>query len=263
MRLMTVDIQSERLKGLIAASWDAYEQLAGERFVVQPAIPILFFGDSKQYFASPLKVITVGLNPSKSEFPIGNRFLRFPAVSRLATDSGSCDLSRHLEALDSYFEAEPYKQWFGSLEPILNGLDSSYYCKKRNRALHTDLCSPIATDPTWTDLSKEIRLLLEPDGIMIWHSLVEILQPDIILISIAERNLTQIRFPVYTAPEVIWKLDRARPYLVTGRTLSLDSSKRSVMVFGRAANKPFGTVSNADKLKMGAAIKQWYDAPST
>jgi hypothetical protein len=49
-------------------------------FVVDPAIPILFFGNSNRYFKSPLRVITVGKNPSNEEFPKDDPFSRFPEM---------------------------------------------------------------------------------------------------------------------------------------------------------------------------------------
>ena len=54
---------------LAAQAWRLYRAIdaSGASFLVRPSIPILFFGDSEQYFASPLRVITVGLNPSRSE----------------------------------------------------------------------------------------------------------------------------------------------------------------------------------------------------
>lgn len=43
-------------------------------------MPILFFGDGNEYFSSELKVITLGLNPSRAEFPEEDRFQRFGAA---------------------------------------------------------------------------------------------------------------------------------------------------------------------------------------
>ncbi len=36
--------------------------------VVHPSMPILYYGDLDRYFASELRIITVGLNPSREEF---------------------------------------------------------------------------------------------------------------------------------------------------------------------------------------------------
>jgi hypothetical protein len=219
--------QTIMLEELIGKSWDEFERLDGKRFVVRPSIPIPFFGDSIRYFQSELKVVTVGLNPSKSEFPMENPFLRFPKASACTPNSRRCDLSQHLAALDDYFRTMPYGQWFGSLEPILNGMNSSYYDNRPNAALHTDLGSPVATDPTWSRLNRYERSILEPEGAVIWHSLIEILEPDIILISVAERYLSQIRFSDFATRPIIWELTRARPYRVFANQLLLNTSKTS------------------------------------
>jgi hypothetical protein len=252
-------IRAQDLEELVGKSWTAFKAVAEQPFVVRPSVPIPFFGDSGQYFASELKVLTVGLNPSKQEFPKENPFLRFPLAAPLADESVPYRPSNHLQALDAYFRREPYAPWFGSMESILNGLNASYYNVQTNTALHTDLCSPIATDPTWSKLSKGERSKLEQDGHSLWHLLVDLFEPDIILISIAKRYFEQIRFPC-DVPQVIWELRRTNPYSVVGKWLRLTRDKASLVVFGRAANKPFGTVSRADKLKMGAAIKEWYRA---
>lgn len=243
-----------RLLRLLSRSWRPYDRLNGCHHVVRPAVPILFFGNSEEYFNSELRVITVGHNPSLAEFPDGEPFRRFPCMG-----NGNRGGARHLAALSSYFCTDPYKSWFSSFEPILNGIGSSYYAGRRNAALHTDLCSPIATSPTWSRLCECQRSLLESEGTPLWHSLVEVLKPDVILVSIAQRYLEKIEFPVVNDCEVIWKLGREgrnRPYEVTGRWIRIKRSKRSLLAFGRNVRTPFGSVSNKEKLKMGRAIRR-------
>lgn len=254
--------QSECLCQLLSQSWSAYDRLKTHEYVVHPAIPILFFGDSKRYFLSPLRVITVGLNPSDAEFPKEDRFSRFPNTSTMAADPAQRESPRHLAALDAYFCTNPYRPWFASFEHILNGMDSSYYGGRASTALHTDLCSPIATAPTWAKLSKQQQALLESEGVALWHSLVKALAPDVILVSVAERYLQQIEFRVLAPRRVIWRLDRQRPYEVSGTLIEVQPSKPSLLVFGRAAQRPFGTVSSMKKADMGAAIKESYHAAS-
>ena len=251
----------EKLKQLLDKCWNAFDRLHDEPFVVRPAVPILFFGDSDRYFASPLKVVTVGLNPSLAEFPEHDRFVRFPDARELGGDSDRRNLVQHLEALNSYFRIEPFKRWFASFEPILQGLDASYY-GGTNTELHTDICSPIATDPTWSGLAKDQRVLLQAEGVHIWHSLLEILTPDIIIISVAAEHLKQIRFPFDSPAQEVFTIDRKHPYRVWGRFLTINPPNRCFLVFGRAATTPFGTVLNTDKHKIGAAIREKYSAPS-
>ena len=42
-----------------------FQIVANQSFVVQASIPILYFGDCEAYYQSPIKVVTVGLNPSR------------------------------------------------------------------------------------------------------------------------------------------------------------------------------------------------------
>jgi len=243
--------QSELLQLLTQGSM-SYERSSAHEFVVKPAIPILFFGDSTRYFSSSLRIITVGLNPSGKEFPDLDPFSRFPTVKDATKLTGS----QHLAALDAYFYTNPYQRWFASFEPILNGLGCSYYARQDNPALHTDLCSPIATSPTWAKLSKQQRSLLEAEGLRLWHLLVKALAPDVILISVAERYLKHIQFRSLAHRELIWSLSRQRRFDVWGTLIQVHASKRSLQVFGRAAQTPFGKVSSAKKFEMGAAIKE-------
>ncbi len=226
--------QIERLEDLLAECWSAYQRFAGQRFVVRPSIPILFFGDSRRYFGSGLKVVTVGLNPSDSEFPKKDPFLRFPKARDLGENEKCRTLSLHVESLNDYFRTEPYTRWFRNLEPILNGLDSSYYDRHANSAIHTDLCSPIATEPTWSGLRKDEQEQLELSGFKIWHTLIGILDPDVILISVAKRYVARIEFSLLDPPQVIWELERKNPYQAVGSRLLVSPTKQCLLVFGRA-----------------------------
>jgi len=164
--------------------------------ITSPSIPILYFGDYPAYHKSETKIITVGLNPSHREFPIEDRFLRFRKAEKVSKSSNltHLEIQLFLDSLNDYYKDEPYK-WFGCFEPMLNGLNSSYYDNEYpNRVLHTDICSPLATDITWSKLNDRAQARLSYDGNKIWHSLVDFLAPDFILISVARRHLNKIRF---------------------------------------------------------------------
>ena len=66
-----------KINDLIREVWRIYEDFEDQPFLVNRSMPILFFGDSDHYLSSQLRVITVGLNPSRAEFPEEDRFLRF------------------------------------------------------------------------------------------------------------------------------------------------------------------------------------------
>jgi hypothetical protein len=164
----------------------------------------------------------------------------------------------YLQALNGYFRKppnDPYKRWFNSYEPMLAGLDCSYFGDAPNTALHTDLCSPLATDPTWANLPSEAQIGLIQCGAPLWHSLVEWLSPDLIIASVARSHLNRISFPRQNGWKVIYKVERVNPYSVELTKLKVAESRIASLVFGKAANTPFGTVSNADKRKIGLAVK--------
>ena len=144
---------SSRLADATAQAWQAFDRAVARRCGVEPALPILFFGDLAAYRKSPLRVLTVGLNPSLHEFPADEPFRRFP----LAEDGR--EAPTYLAALSGYFRADPYHNWFRAYESLLAGLGTSYYEGGASTALHTDICSPVATDPTWSRLGKPDRWL--------------------------------------------------------------------------------------------------------
>lgn len=253
---MVTSDRVECLGPLLLRSWIDYDRLKDHKHIVRPAIPILFFGDSNRYLSSPLRVVTVGLNPSSAEFPTDDRFHRFPAMNDAVADVFHRESLRHLAALDSYFRCNPYKRWFASFEPVLRGMGCSFYDDCDNTALHTDLCSPLATSPTWTRLSPHERAHLESEGLGLWHSLITALAPDVILVSVAQRYLNRINFRALTQREIIWRLDRQRPYEVTATQIQiLPTGQQSLLVFGKAAQTPFGKISNVRKAELGALIK--------
>ena len=149
-----------KLSAVVAGAWRSFDSAASLKSRVSPAMPILFFGDFDTYVNSQERVLTVGLNPSRHEFPEGDPFQRFP----LAEDVAAADWQRYLDALSAYFRTRPYAQWFKSFEPLINGMGASYYDGRTSTVLHTDICSPIATDPTWSQLGEADRRVLVDDG---------------------------------------------------------------------------------------------------
>lgn len=147
--------------------------------VVKDSIPIPYFGDVRAFLKSPLKVVTAALNPSNIEFEErGKRCNRFSAPV-----SG---LEQLEEELCQYFKGSPYR-WFGNFEPVLNGLGASYGGKMgcaENTALHLDMCSPIATQKKWSDLSRKEKRYLMPTGREIFEELIKEIKPDIAVMSL-------------------------------------------------------------------------------
>lgn len=231
--------------------WESAKQTAPE-VVVEPSVPILYFGDMDAYLASPIRVATVALNPSRVEFPTEDPFKRFPQAQ------GTNDMRSYLSALNAYFKTDPYRGWFASFEPILNGIGASYYSGEEITAVHTDLCSPVATDPTWSRLDKSTKRELIGPGVQLWHDLIRLVRPDVLLISVARRHLDKIEFARASEAAELHRLEdkRVRPYITQTWEVQIHDDARARVVFGRAANQPFGLVSNQYKRLLGRLLAE-------
>lgn len=239
-------------KKLIGRTIEYYERYKNEKFVISPSLPILYFGDLNAYLQSEYKVLTVGKNPSNNEFKLNDHacysFFRFPLW-----DSYKNNLT---DVLNNYFKVAPLKQWFSSFEPILNGMECSFYNdKKKNIAIHTDICSPLATFPTWSKLNKNEKEMLFKDGFLIWNELVNNLQPDCMLVSVPKELFSKLQCHnkeiLISFTEKKDKSDRKHAYDVCKYDFMLNNGKTVKVIFGNAANKPFDTISIAQKNKIG------------
>jgi hypothetical protein len=219
--------------------------------VVSPSLPILYFGDLTAYKNSNTKVLTVGKNPSNNEFRLKKNesysFVRFPDWN---------ESSRNLlPSLNSYFKYKPLKIWFSSFEPILNGMSTSYYeGDYPNIALHTDICSPLSTDPTWSRLPKQTQMALFNEGVGIWKDLIEELQPDVMLVSVPRALfLSVFKTEGQKLVSFTEKKDGStrKPYVVEVHDYILNSGKGVKVVFGQAANRPFDTIHDLQKKRIG------------
>ena len=250
-----------RLSASVALAWCAFDRASRLPSRVTPAAPILFFGDLDAYRISPLRMLTVGLNPSLHEFPAAEPFRRFP----LAGDSLDREPVRYLDAMSAYFRTDPYRSWFGAFEPLLNGAGSSYYSGMApSTALHTDICSPVASNPTWSRLGSVDRAALEADGSPLWHRLLKVLRPQIVMLSVAKEYLRRIDFEPISEWGTIRDFEhtrsgapRRRPYNVLSRWYQV-CDDRCLFVFGRAAQTPFGLLPDSQKRETGAIALEKY-----
>ena len=246
------------IASLVTDAMHAFGRAKERSCCVQPAVPILFFGDLDAYRNSPLRVLTVGLNPSLHEFPEDEPFRRFPLAA------GACgrDPSRYLEAMSAYFRTDPYRGWFNSYERLLNGMDASYYDGRSSTALHTDICSPVATNPTGSRLGKADRDALAHDGRPLWHGLVEQLRPQVVVLSVARRYLEDIEFDAMNDWEVIHCVRRNTDGSLRRRPYGSPASAGIVPVpcLGRSGPLVTASVTGADianSEKRREAKRQW------
>ena len=163
--------------------------------------------------------------------------------------------------MSSYFLFEPYKTWFNSLESILNGAGASYYpALAASTALHTDICSPVATDPTWCRLPKSEKDVLEKDGSKLWRALLDELRPQIVLVSVARTHLEHNGLGPLSDWEVIFKFENKRDgtpresaYEIRSKWFEI-GRQHSLFVFGQAAQLPFGTLAKPFKHETGEVV---------
>ena len=248
-------MNKSQLGEVVEGAWRCYGRAAALGSAVAPAVPILFFGDVDAYFGSRLRVVTVGLNPSSREFPTDDPLRRFP----LAEGIDRADVERYVDALSAYFRADPYAGWFGAWEPLLNGAGASYYPGAASAALHTDICSPVATDPTWSRLDGGDRRALMDDGVPLWHELLALLRPDLVLVSVARRHLGRVSFeapgrrwePIHTLHYKTDGAPRRRPYRAEARWHVIGDGV-SLFVFCPASQTPLGSISFDQRRRLGA-----------
>jgi len=246
------------LTAIIDEARRIYLNAANNTAVVRPSIPLPYRGDRNRYASSALKVVTVALNPSRREFPADDPFLRFRAAERVdLRNSGEPARASYLSALHDYFRIAPYRTWFDWFEQVLHGIGASFYDGAPNTAVHSDLCSPLATDPTWSKLDREKDALLA-DGIPLWHRLIEYLTPDVIIVSVAKHIRDRISYANPDGWVPLWTTPRDHlgmgPYDVTCQRIQLASGFQPLLVFGPAARMPFSMLNRASRKEIGRAI---------
>ena len=133
----------QRLNPLVSRAWRAFDRAASWPSHVTPAAPVLFFGDLDAYQASPLRVVTVGLNPLAARVSSRRPFQRFPLLTGGSTDR---EPNRYLDAMSAYFRSDPYGAWFSAFELLLRGQERATTRARRRR--HSTPTSVHPSPPT-------------------------------------------------------------------------------------------------------------------
>lgn len=246
---------SGTLVGLAAQAFDAFHHARRLHadWVTPHSHPIAWFGDAPAFASSKLRVMTTGLNPSQVEFPAHDPGLRFPKA-RGATSASPA----YVAGLNDYFRTAPYWQWFNTYKTLLEGLGATYTgAAGASTAIHTDLLSPVATSPTWSKLPKTVTSDLANPGLALWHDLVRAMRPDVILLSVAKEHLERITLPAIDAGwgELHAIKQPKGVYRVLARRFDADGHP-TLIVWGRAAQTPFGGISYPARHKLGARIRE-------
>jgi hypothetical protein len=158
-----------------------------------------------------------------------------------------------LGALNAYFLTDPLRQWFGAYKFILQPLKADFWPESVNTAIHTDICSPVATDPPWSQLPEVVRRTLFESGQTLWRALIEVLRPDILIAPVNSRYLASLDpQPVSDWPTLYVRdgLDRK----ARAKFVNLGNNRSCLAVHGPAFNLPFLPFNREDKLEIGRRI---------
>ena len=234
---------------LLNDAFKHYENVKHNSYVVNPSLPILFFGDIRSYFKQDFKIVTAALNPSDKEF-LNEKgeysYHRFQKYSR--------NILTLEKSLSDYFDINPYTKWFGKkedastgLKAVLNGMEYCFYKRNGYRtALHTDFCSPLATNPTWSGLENSEKDLLFNEGYRLWSNLIKELRPDLIIMSLKKSylNLLDAEY-IGTIEKKIAK--NGIVYSVEHFKITIDDFQTD-LVWGSSQITPFMPFSNKEEI---------------
>ncbi len=236
-------------------------------YLIKGTLPILYFGDIEAYFTSQYKIITAAINPSCGEFYYDESngqisYNRFPQFERIAKANAlnNDNVLQYLSALNGYFKTgNDYKKWFKTPERdnLFAPFGASYYDNAPNRAIHTDTLSPFATFPTWSKFTPQsqrerIQRRFSDIGIPLWNELVEILEPDIIFMSLKKDYISHIDF-YQTFRDYITYHDKKSLKIQYGY-INLKGKTTHIFNESRTNVVPFNAIGNEQSALLGKQI---------
>ena len=212
-------------------------------------VPILFFGDVDKYFSQRIKILTVGQNPSKDEFPEG--FERFENFSYFInkTNLSENEADQYLLMLQNYFYNKPYLRWFSQFKWYLEQFSGSY----QNGTIHIDLHSTLATSPTWGGLTAEEQNIVSQKTV--FRNLFDFFNPDIILCNF---NLDLLN-------EIITFDHRIEDTITYGkkipRTKIIEAGRcgKQIFIGNTSGTSPFAYINKESREKFFSRLRQNYD----
>lgn len=195
----------KRLKKLISKYWNEHKEIVQKQFknedetnlIPSNSVPIMWHGDLDRYVNSNYKVVTVSINPHFRAFdPIKGHFdmevLKTLYPKQTLADQDIKILSNQY---NTYFDQIHYQsendRLFKRYEEILNRVNTSYFKHQNltNQALHIDLLSPLATNPVWSNIPKDIKNELLKNGPTLCMEFIKYLNPDLIISSMSKEVL--------------------------------------------------------------------------
>jgi hypothetical protein len=107
-----------------------------------------------------------------------------------------------------------------------------WWLPKNNVAIHTDIGTPLATNPTWSKLPHAITTQLQAEGFLIWRDLIRTIEPQLILISVAKKHLSLLG-------HLDWRLFSPFESSEPRHELLIANFEKSKIVWGRPQVTPF------------------------
>lgn len=245
---------SSSLKTIVGDCFRDYYEADNPECVLRGVVPILWFGDMEAYKASEKKIVTVAVNPSKSEFQddkgVSSIGYRFPGAPANYDSRNPQNFVAYKNAMDSYFRTNPYMRWFWHNERVLRLFGASYqgtFCTYKNdsgeafmnAALHIDLKAPVATDPVWGDkeLAPSERKAVVKHYAKYFDRMWHYLDPDLMIVSTNAQDV-KASFGINHANAVLHQTSK-HGYVDLHVIDSPVSGKMVNVVWGLNRNMPF------------------------
>lgn len=271
---LTVD-EADCLQKVALRAFEQHEYFKRMRseVVVPNSIPILYFGNLPKYVTPGKKVVTVGLNPSNKEFLCNDRKKSsngpnsYSALCRFGERTfrkpkDEVSSNKYQDALNRYFENEPYMNWFKKLDPLLEGFHCSFggkFLPRKYTALHTDIASTTATFPTYSRLRNDVKRELFNEGFTLWTDLIEkCLKPDYILLSGNDviRKELQKKYGVLGLDDSVGRIQFG-PRKTVLYSEKFIYEKNVVFVYGtNSRSGPFGNLKDTKKREIGRILSE-------
>lgn len=257
-------MRQDSFRALAESAHQLQDRFAADfgRCVTVGPMPILYFGNSAAYERSMVGIVTVAINPSGDEFPAGNRDLRFPVGELEAAKGSPAYWDVYRRSLDGYFDREPHP-FFCHWQDVLKGFPAGRGRRLDNGggqapcALHLDVCTPIATRPAWGQLGRECpraRTRLINVGIPFWWRLVQWLEPDVILLSVAREVFNRSSMRRRDGRDCRLALASDGPGVEAYFRLSLPAGTDALLVYapnGSGNGVPFGLTTSVERNDLG------------
>jgi hypothetical protein len=164
------------------------------------------------------------------------------------------EIEKYLEMLNDYFTGK-FHPYFKTFESLLAPLDAGFR-NCTNTVLHTDLLSPLATDPIWTKIQQTTtRDSLGTEGVKLWHDMIKFLKPDVLLVSMAKDQLQKINFLNQDNWKVLYSVTKGEhiyefKYQI-GQMPIATGTKNFIALTGSKYHQPFDLFKNQEKAEVG------------